>query len=73
MRRQKIDKEKEQLAKKWKNILLEKLAQKIERDPVATHINADLSLSRSNDGSEKEDESKFVPVPRKVRVFLQKR
>ena len=44
-----------------------------ERDPVNTHINADLSLSSSSDGSEKESYNEFTLLPIKVRASLSKR
>ena len=62
---------KEQTAQ-WKNRLLERLAQEKGRDLVNTHISADLSLSSINDGSEKEDNNDFFPVPMKVITSMSK-
>ena len=70
MWRQNIDKEGTDT--QWKNRLLKRLAQEKQRNPVNTLINADLSLSSSDDGSEKVYSNQFVPVPMKVSASLSK-
>ena len=39
---------------------------------LTTHINAELSLSSSNDGAEKEGDNEFIPVLKKARTSLPK-